>query len=520
MNPITIVRKIIFLTSVAFSILIISSSCWAATYYVDNVNGNDTNSGISTSLAWKNISKVNASKFLPGDQILFARGQTWREQLSPSSAGASGNLITFGAYGSGNAPIISGSNVVSGWSLYSGTVFRATFSTSVTWPNVYTNHSSYPSLIKGTYSSLSAGQFDINGGYLYVNIGTNPSTYIIESIVRTNAIANIRSYIKIDGLHLTHAQCGIQQWNYQADGVVVTNSTIDWISNQGIYTGNSSSINTTYWQVNNNIFDHIGCYPPPTGTAGRHGIYVKFGSNWIIEQNSFAYCGYGVTNGGFGINLNGSSNNMVGYNSFKNCMSGAIQLFEDTAGGSSNNQIYYNVSNGDKRFVYVTGGPDHTGNVIYNNTAYGFTYAGIDIEASNTKAITVKNNILWSSAPNVKIYKVDSGSAFVGADYNDVGPAASGFISYNGNSYSTLAAFRQANTSFDAHSISADPIFINPGNYKLALSTNSPCRNKGINLSLTRDIEGNSVSSKPNPDIGSYQFVETSLGSPTNLRIL
>jgi len=87
------------------------SEAWAATYYVDATNGNDGNNGLSEAAPWKTISKVNSSTFTPGDQILFKRGEVWREQLEVPSPGSSGNPITFGAYGSGENPLISGPGI-------------------------------------------------------------------------------------------------------------------------------------------------------------------------------------------------------------------------------------------------------------------------------------------------------------------------------------------------------------------------------------------------------------------------
>ena len=52
----------------------IISEAWSATYYVDAANGNDANNGTSELTTWKTIAKVNASRFKPGDQILFKRG--------------------------------------------------------------------------------------------------------------------------------------------------------------------------------------------------------------------------------------------------------------------------------------------------------------------------------------------------------------------------------------------------------------------------------------------------------------
>jgi len=54
---------------------LIISDAWSATYYVDATNGNDANNGLSPSIPWKTIAKVNTSSFKPGDQILIKRGE-------------------------------------------------------------------------------------------------------------------------------------------------------------------------------------------------------------------------------------------------------------------------------------------------------------------------------------------------------------------------------------------------------------------------------------------------------------
>ncbi|HZK71858.1 MAG TPA: right-handed parallel beta-helix repeat-containing protein, partial [Clostridia bacterium] len=82
-------------------------------YYIAN-NGNDANSGTSTSSAWKTISKVNNSIFQPGDYILFKRGEVWREQLVVPSSGIQGNPIVFEDYGTGEKPRITTAVPLSG----------------------------------------------------------------------------------------------------------------------------------------------------------------------------------------------------------------------------------------------------------------------------------------------------------------------------------------------------------------------------------------------------------------------
>ena len=87
------------------------------TYYVDNcvVIGSDANNGTSPATPWLTINKVNTSTFNPGDSILFESTCTWREQLTVPSSGSAGSPITFGAYGTGAQPIISGADIFSSW---------------------------------------------------------------------------------------------------------------------------------------------------------------------------------------------------------------------------------------------------------------------------------------------------------------------------------------------------------------------------------------------------------------------
>jgi hypothetical protein len=86
------------------------------TYYVDFTDGSDAANGTSPATAWKTIAKVNGETFLPGDQILFQRGETWAaESLIMPSSGSALNPITIGAYGEGANPLFDGNdNTVSG----------------------------------------------------------------------------------------------------------------------------------------------------------------------------------------------------------------------------------------------------------------------------------------------------------------------------------------------------------------------------------------------------------------------
>ena len=112
--------------------LLLGASANGTVYYL-SPSGSDTNNGTSTTTPWKTIARLvqSISSVQPGDQILFARGGTFRGDFTVPNSGTSSAPITVGAYGTGADPIISGSNLVTGWTLYSGSIYKAAVTGSV-----------------------------------------------------------------------------------------------------------------------------------------------------------------------------------------------------------------------------------------------------------------------------------------------------------------------------------------------------------------------------------------------------
>jgi parallel beta-helix repeat protein len=98
---------------------------FSATYYVSS-SGSDSNSGLSTSLPWRTLGKVNASTFAPGDQILFQRGDTFYGSLTIGQSGTSSSRIVYGAYGAGANPIITGLTAVTSWTNLGSNIWEST----------------------------------------------------------------------------------------------------------------------------------------------------------------------------------------------------------------------------------------------------------------------------------------------------------------------------------------------------------------------------------------------------------
>lgn len=80
----------------------------AASYYVDSVNGNDSNSGLSEGSALRSVSRLNSISLNPGDSVFFRKGQSFGGTLDISDDGSGGNPIRVGAWGSGPVPVLFG----------------------------------------------------------------------------------------------------------------------------------------------------------------------------------------------------------------------------------------------------------------------------------------------------------------------------------------------------------------------------------------------------------------------------
>lgn len=200
--------------------LLLALPLWAgaAIYYV-SPSGSDTNNGTSQSTPWKTIARVNqlGTGITAGSQILFQRGGTYRGRLNINGSGTTSNKITIGAYGSGADPIISGSELVTGWTLHSGNIWKATVSSNV--KQVYFNG-----------GRMELARFP-NEGWMRTDIANSTSTtdatltqgsgYFTGAtmVIRTTNWSYDTAFVSShSGTTLTHTSTGnnlgAQQWGY------------------------------------------------------------------------------------------------------------------------------------------------------------------------------------------------------------------------------------------------------------------------------------------------------------------
>ncbi len=98
--------KLIFLLAPVLLAQVADQAPHPQTYYVDGSGGNDANSGLSISSAWKSLDKVNGTTFRPGDKLLFRAGTAYSGQLRPQGSGSPTQPIMVDMFGHGDKPLI------------------------------------------------------------------------------------------------------------------------------------------------------------------------------------------------------------------------------------------------------------------------------------------------------------------------------------------------------------------------------------------------------------------------------
>jgi len=525
--------------------LFLSSASWAATYYVGATNGDNYNDGLSPSTAWKTIAKVNSSDFEPGDYILFKRGEVWREQLIVPSSGSKGNPITFGVYGSGDRPIISGAILITDWTLDSGNICWA----SVDWTCNLVFEDGTALIMKASKEDLVKGSYYLDEAndklYVWLNAEENPDFHTME-VSRYHDYGLLRidkDYIVIDGLELKHSnKYQVRIW--KSNTVTIQNCKASYGYHIGFYIFGTDPMPQNIHILNNELSYNGICRT--RGVAGGSGISFFGGTNWTVRGNHLdtvygegIECYGGANNGEIsenivqnceqsgGIYCCGNLGSTVHHiNVFNNRVTNnAVHQMEIAIEGSGNLHhinIYYNIINGKG----TSGGGILVGwsgvgiiedCTIYNNTIYGCKH-GILVYGENVTNNEFKNNIYSLNDAYGWCFLLDKDSSVDNIlDHNCLYNAAEeDRIKWLGTAY-TLSEFQAAREK-ELNSIDSNPKFVDATNKDFTLQSVSPCIDAAYDWNQTGDFY-NHGKKGPAWDIGAIER-NTAPAKPTNLRFI
>jgi len=512
----------------------------ATTYYVAS-SGGDSNSGIDTAHPWAHApgmtgcASVCASTTLsPGDSVLLNSGDVFRVALVTTFAGAEGNPINWGAYGTGTNPAISGAALLTNWTSESEGTFTAYYSTSVsTLPrNVLVDASSRLVVNSDSKTTLTPGQWfwdSVNKRVYTRLVGDNsPSGHIIEGTEIGIAIDNKQSYLTFTNISV-YGSTSVNYYDDGANNTVSTNLSSSWSDSVGVLIRGANSVHTNLSASNNiaygielgNIItgaQNITLNNPTAQHNGQSGILAAQTPILTINGGESSFNGSATVEGnGIGISSTGGYNasniTINNFNSHDNQGNGITVVGNGTNGATgvlvnggqwygnangpapcsgirfdtntNNSTVEYVVSYNNQSAGIVVEDNSHDNTIIYNRT-YG-NLRGITHSNGTGANVVYYGNVAYGNSLSGFEVSLENGQATIknnilmnnGINGYKTDGSGTDVVDFNdvfGNptNYSGIAK--------PPHDINVDPLFLNAAGKDFRLKPRSPATDTGTNL--------------------------------------
>ncbi len=324
----------------AFSLLVLliaGLNLQAKNIYISN-SGNDANAGNSPAAAWKTIGKLNSYKGLSsGDSVLFNRGDVFYGTINLSANGAPAQAVTYGAYGTGAKPVITGFTKVASWVNTGGSIWESSnVLPVVSAPNI---------VVKGS-NVAPMGRYPNTG---WNTIASSTSTSITDALLATASwtgaeVVARKNRWTVDRNVITSQSGGTIRfaakgsppqngWGYFIQNDVKTlDQPNEWYYNlsthkikiYSIDTPKNVSVPTIDTLVaiaykNSLTFENIDFQG-----ANKDALFIQTVNNLTVKNCSFEFCGNAAIDGLWG----GSTSNVliIKNNSFNNNINNGIYL--------------------------------------------------------------------------------------------------------------------------------------------------------------------------------------------------
>ena len=530
-----------------FVLLLSFSLCAQNQYYLSSSTGNDNNNG-SQNQPWKTLSKISNTTLGPGDTVYFKKGDTFRGHYVVNGSGTEGNPITFKSYGSGNQPVISGSDHDDGGGDYREAILVENEDNMIFEDLEIQNHrttsrSDVGDLVSFGIQVISSSAGTKNNftfrdmtfknvyGLSWVDPGDQDAfnAFEVSGLTFKSSWAGIINDVVVEDSYFTDLQrIGIHIKNTSSKTSDKRNTNIVVRRNEFFQTGGTCvlPIRTENCLIENNIFNQPGAKTNDKMIGRGSAVWNWYSINTIVQYNQ-AINAKGILDS-HGIHVDHSNiDTFIQYNLMQDCEGGFVEIL----GGNQRAVYRFNISINDGWRVNPNwANSDHTiwlndkiggqsghpstDSYIYNNTIVinksgndAFDTA-IDINGQNTR---IFNNIFYTVN--------GSGIGNQQGNYNDPNLMMTNNLFFGNirNNFKTI----------DANRIEADPQFYDEDRadqYGFQISASSQAIDAGaayagdyahpaitvgastifanVGVYPTVDFFGNSLSGDSTPNIG------------------
>ena len=416
-----------------FVLLLSFSLCAQNQYYLSSSTGNDNNNGSQTQ-PWKTLSKLSNISLGPGDTVYFKKGDTFRGHYVVDGSGAEGNPITFTSYGSGNQPILSGSDHEDGGGDYREAILVTNHDNMVFDDLEIQNHRTISRTGVGDLVSfgirieVSDSNVNLNNFFfrnmtfknVYGLYWVDPSNqsefnaFEVSGLTFMSSWGGIINNVIIEDSYFTDLQrIGVHIKNTMGKTSTKRNTNFVFRNNEFFQIGGTCvlPIRTENCLIENNIFNQPGAKTNDKMIGRGSAVWNWYSINTIVQYNQ-AINAKGILDS-HGIHVDHSNvDTFIQYNYMQDCEGGFVEIL----GGNQRAVYRFNISVNDGWRVNPNWvNSDHTiwlndkiggqsghpsyDSYIYNNTVVinksgndAFDTA-IDINGQNTR---IFNNIFYA----------------------------------------------------------------------------------------------------------------------------
>jgi hypothetical protein len=414
-------------------LLLSFSLCAQNQYYLSSSTGNDNNNGSQTQ-PWKTLSKISNTTLGPGDTVYFKKGDTFRGHYVVNGSGTEQSPITFTAYGTGNQPVISGSDHDDGGGDYREAILVENEDNMIFEDLEIQNHrttsrSNVGDLVSfgiqvisssaGTKNNFTFRDMTFKNVYgLYWVDPSNQSefnAFEVSGLTFKSSWGGIINNVVVEDSYFTDLQrIGIHIKNTSGKTSDKRNTNIVVRRNEFFQIGGTCvlPIRTENCLIENNIFNQPGAKTNDKMIGRGSAVWNWYSINTIVQYNQ-AINAKGILDS-HGIHVDHSNvDTFIQYNYMQDCEGGFVEIL----GGNQRAVYRFNISVNDGWRVNPNwANSDHTiwlndkiggqsGHPSYNSFIYNNTVVinksgndafdtAIDINGHNTR---IFNNIFYAA---------------------------------------------------------------------------------------------------------------------------